>query len=119
MVPQTVFEPLRAYHNEWRHHLLPEPSVSGLYALYPQKPCAVRAEFEWPVDWPQGSGPGVYLVFGFELDLLYVGKTDWLGKRLSDHFKNAIPYDRNSGCREAETWGVPPAFLCTIAVSKR
>ena len=37
--------------------------------------------------WPNADRPGVYFIFGQNMELLYVGKASWLGRRLGDYFK--------------------------------
>jgi excinuclease UvrABC nuclease subunit len=72
---------------------------------------------KWPDNWPFADRPGVYLMFGGKLQLLFVGKTWTLGHRLTAYF--CWSAGRGSPCRIIHTgWKTRPMFIATIAVTE-
>lgn len=116
-VPQHILEAISHYHETYRHPNLQRPEVSGIYSLFPEEVCSVAAQYRWPDSWPNADRPGVYFIFGPSMELLYVGKAAWLGRRLGDYFKWLA--GRGSGCRIVHGgWKTRPAFLATAALSE-
>jgi hypothetical protein len=116
-IPEFIINAVTTYHNEWRHPRLATPEHSDVYSLFPQESQDTPTSANWPDDWPLAARPGVYLIFGDKMQLLYVGKTGWLGSRLSDYFKySAGP---GSACRVVHGgWRNRPMFIATIAVAE-
>lgn len=105
------------YHETYRNPNLAQPSVSGIYQLFPNESDCEIALHRWPEIWPQNEKPGVYMVFDTYMRLLYVGKAAKLGQRLGAHFQ--YTKDGLKNCRIATGgWSTKPAFLITIALEK-
>jgi hypothetical protein len=74
-----------------RYHQFRPPNrralvVSEVSALFPDEPSAHQAPVRWPQPWPNADNAGVYLIFGPQMELLYVGKADNLSSRVSAYF---------------------------------
>lgn len=72
----------------------------------------MAASLGWPGPWPHTGNPGVYLIFGSGMQLLYVGKAT----RLDTYFRPAG--DDGDACRihrADEWWRARPEFVATIA----
>jgi len=77
----------------------------------------VKVERKWPEEWPNAGRSGVYLIFGEDRDLLYVGKASMsnsLGARLSSYFG----YDENKvHCKVChKSWHKKPCYIVSVAV---
>ena len=107
---------IREYHEKYRNPQLAEPSISDLYFLEKQPPDSVPKENEWPATFPYASRPGVYVFLDTNGDLLYVGRADNLGTRVSSYFR----YGKDKACEAKDTWHPhPPYSLLTVAVTER
>lgn len=62
------------------------------YSLFPQK-----GEYGYKDTWPSNGKPGVYFVLNKNEDLLYIGQSNSIGRRLNEHFPN-----RDDKCTIAE-----------------
>ncbi len=107
-------EALQSRLSEYRATYFPNEAES----LQCSRPYDINKEFR--EEYPNSSKPGVYAIFDAEMRLLYVGKSNCLGKRLSNYFQWE---DRKAGTVKIvdsdESWGdTRPAFLATIAVEK-
>jgi hypothetical protein len=113
---QDVFNAVSEYHEQYRHPRLSPPAISELYALFPEDPASANARHKWPDTWPYNESPGVYLIFGADMRLLYVGKASRIGSRLGAYFQ----YEKSTrGCRIAHaTWKTRPMFVVTVALEK-
>ena len=106
---------VRAYHDEFRNPSLARPITSDTYYLDNCLRDSVSKDSVWPAPWPQASEPGIYVFFDADENLLYIGKSDNLGARLSSYFRYAE--DKNS--EPKDDWGGPnPYSLITVSVSK-
>lgn len=106
---------LAHYHAEWRHQQLEPLQISGLYDLFPRESTTVQPAFRWnPGEkWPHADRPGVYFVFGAGSELLYIGQSRLLGKRLSEWFGGGIE------CSIRGTWrSRQPRFVATTPVGQ-
>src|SRR5882724_11129054 len=117
-IPQRIVDAVAQYHQMYRHPRLKPLEVSGTYALFPEEPTAATARYRWTTDpWPGHEYPGVYLIFGAEMQLLYIGRAGDLGRRLHDYFRYVA--GPQSGCRVFHTtWKSPPKFVATIALDR-
>ena len=115
-VTPRILEAIDAYHDNYRHPRLPRPAISEPYALFPEDPASAHAQHKWPDTWPHNERPGVYLIFGSDMQLLYVGKATQIGSRLGAYFQ----YEKDTrGCRIAHTtWRTRPMFVVTVALEK-
>ncbi len=114
-IPESIQTALAEYHADWRHPRLEPFKFSGLYALHPEEPTAITVTADWPATWPNNGRPGVYFIFGAEMQLSYIGKTFDFGWRLSQHFKWSE--GRGKGvCQPQGTWKIRPMFLATLPV---
>jgi hypothetical protein len=110
---QNVKSALATYIDKYRKPGLPEPELSGLYALFPERgELPSDIERRWPAQWEQSDKTGVYFIFAGDGQLLYVGKAWHLGSRLGHYFD----YDENKRCRLLCSWSRDPAYVATIAV---
>ena len=90
---------------------------SEVYSLFPQETLDTPTRANWPDIWPLAERPGVYLVFGATMQLLYVDKSGTLGRRLSNYFRWSE--GKGSSCRVVHTvWKTRPMFVATIAVAE-
>ncbi len=104
---------LARYHAEWRLQRLEPFQISGLYDLFPHKPTTVQPAFRWHPDekWPHADSPGVYYVFDVASELLYIGQSGLLGRRLSYWFQG------KNECSICGTWcSAKPRFVATTPV---
>jgi hypothetical protein len=116
-IPASILSAVTAFHAEWRHPRLPPLEVSDLYSLFPQETIDTPTATNWPDNWPLAERPGVYLIFGTNMQLLYVGKSATLGRRLTSYFRWSA--GRGSPCRIVHTaWKTRPMFVVTIAVTQ-
>lgn len=81
-LPDNVGEVLRKFATTYWHPQRRKLSPSEVYALHPEDFQLANDLYHWPNGWPGGSDPGVYLIYGGEMQLLYVGKADCLARRL-------------------------------------
>lgn len=117
-IPEHIRRAVREYHGRYRHPALPEPDLSEIYALFPSTAADGTKSLGWPQDWPLVGRPGVYFVFGQDMQLLYIGKDASLGRRLQTYFQYST--GRRSPCRVVDdaAWDHPPAFIATCAVTE-
>jgi hypothetical protein len=116
-VPENILNTVDQFHREWRHPRLEPLVCSALYSLFPEKTIDMPTVLNWPSQWPNDDRPGVYMIFGAERQLLYVGKSQWIGRRLSSYF--TWSNGRNSGCRVVHSsWRTEPMFVATIPVAE-
>lgn len=116
-IPESIVAIMQAFHDDWRHPRLPPLECSGLYALFPEETTDQPTTVSWPAPWPLGDRAGVYLIFGSELQLLYVGKSAFLGPRLSNYFQYSA--GRGTSCRIVHPgWKTRPMFVATVAVAE-
>lgn len=113
---QRAFQAVEHYDKTYRHPALRRLEVSGLYALHPEEPGSLSAEYRWPHDpWPLHDRPGVYLIFDRLLDLRYIGRAHVIGRRLADYFATAA----DGSCRlRHSTWRSAPSYLMAVAVER-
>jgi hypothetical protein len=114
VIPTNILDAVKRYNEAFRHPSLRQLTVSDLYALFPDEPAGAAAKLKWPEPWPNGDSPGVYLVFGPALELLYVGKAWNLNSRVSSYFRYAS--DGSRRCELRHAWRHRPALIATIAV---
>lgn len=117
-MPESIRRAVHEYHSKYRHPSLPEPDLSEIYALFPSPGADGTTPFGWPQDWPMVGRPGVYFVFGPDMQLLYIGKDASLGRRLQTYFQYSA--GRQGPCRVADeaAWNYRPTFVATCAVSE-
>lgn len=116
-IPDSILNATTKFHAEWRHPRLPPLEYSEVYSLFPQESIDTPTRTNWPDIWPLANRPGVYLVFSAKMQLLYVGKSASLGRRLSNYFQWSSR--RGSPCRIVHTgWKTRPVFIATVAVAE-
>ena len=116
-VPGHIQTFVEQYHKEWRHPRLEPLVCSDMYSLFPEKTMESPTVLNWPAQWPNDDRPGVYLIFGAQRQLLYIGKSQWLGRRLTSYF--GWNNGRNSACRVVHSsWRTAPTFVATTAVAE-
>jgi len=116
-IQEAILSSVTTFHAEWRHPRLAPLEYSEVYALFPEESRLTPMTLNWPDNWPFAGKPGVYLVFGANMQLLYVGKSAWLGRRLSNYFQWSA--GRASPCRIVHSgWKTRPMFIATIAVTE-
>jgi hypothetical protein len=116
IVPANVLAALSRYNASFRHPSLRKLILSEFFALFPDESPGTAATLKWPDPWPNGDKPGVYLVFGSGLELLYVGKAWNLNSRVSSYFRYASDGSRRCELRHPRTHR--PALVATIAVDE-
>jgi hypothetical protein len=113
-VPDRVNDELDYYHRTFRNASLQPLVVSDLYALFPDEAFSKNTKLHWPDKWPNADNAGVYLIFGEQLELLYVGKASNIDTRVSSYFRYTS--DGTRRCEIKDSWKARPAFVATIAV---
>lgn len=114
MIPEAIRRQVEIYHNEWRYPRLAPLVCSALYSLFPEETGEVMpTTMNWPEAWPNNMHAGVYFVFDRVLHLMYVGKTEFFGKRLSTHFPARSERIRDNYWRTGR-----PMFVATVAVEE-
>lgn len=84
--------------------------ISPIYSLYPEE-----GEYGFTESWPFHNNGGVYLILDESKNVIYVGKADRFGRRLSDHFR----VDPKGGCRiHAQGWKNEPRYVINIKVTE-
>ena len=74
----------------------------------------IYSEEDWSDSFPDATKAGVYVIFSKNMDVVYVGESVLLGKRLSDHFPGSV----KSGVKLKEGyWENDPQFILTASVS--
>lgn len=77
----------------------------------------VMGSWEDDNHWPNATQPGIYAILTEDLEVLYVGKSRKLGKRLSDHFEHGK--DRSTSVSpDNYEWTKPPCYVVTVAVQE-
>lgn len=116
-VPQEVLEVILEYHDLYRHPRLAKPVLSEMFSLFPEIGHGSECKQHWPAAWPNADRPGIYMFFGADLELIYIGKAACLGVRLGQHFRYAD--GRGSGCVMAQSgWKKVPHFVATVAIAE-
>ncbi len=110
---ESIEAALTEYHERFRHPSLQKLKPSGLYQLFPEEGVNRKAQYHWDDRWPDSEHPGVYFVLCDDLGLLYVGKTNNLGVRLSTYFRYA---KATRSCEIKGPWKVRPSYLLTAKV---
>jgi hypothetical protein len=111
-------EELDEYEGKYRHPALPSlrrgDERGDLYALFPEgKESTPGVALCWNDQWPNSDRTGVYVVFGYSGRLLYVGKADFIGKRLGCYFSS----EGGGRCRIKHSgWSEQPMYVTTVAV---
>jgi hypothetical protein len=113
---EHVADAIAEYHNTYRHPDLKPFDLSRLYDLFPHKPTRVAIETHWRnASWPNGDSRGVYLIWDEALSLRYIGRSQLLGKRLNEYFRENS--GRGSDCYIYHPgWKREPRFVATIPV---
>jgi hypothetical protein len=110
---------LGQYHKRYRNPELNPLKISNVYYLHPEIDKVPReTEEQWPNRWPYSDKPGVYLIFGLHMRLLYVGKTSMnntIGSRLGDYFQ--YTKDGTKRCQKKHSgWVEEPMYVAIIPV---
>lgn len=115
-IPEAIINAATTFQAAWRHPRLPPLECRELYSLFPQETLGTPARASWPDNWPYAERPGIYLVFGTKMQLLYVGQSGTLRYRLNSYFRWSA--GRGSPCRIVHTvWKTRPTFIATMAVA--
>lgn len=67
----------------------------------------------WTGEWPNNGRYGVYLIMDKDKNVIYVGESTNVGKRLGDYFQKL---DDKSCKIVHDSWSRKPKYVCTIAV---
>lgn len=92
-IPTGISDLLGQYHNRYRNPELNPLKISSVYYLHPEvDKVPEEVDEQWPRRWPYSDKPGVYLILGPHMRLLYVGKasmSNTIGSRLGSYFEYA------------------------------
>lgn len=109
-----VINKINTFKDNYRRDDIPDLRISKIYSLFPS---GETNQLKWPAPWPFAFEKGVYLIFGSNMELLYVGKASMqhnIGGRLSSYFRYN---DDKTGCKIVHNgWITPPRFVVTVAV---
>lgn len=109
---KEAIELIKIYQTQYRNSELKPYDISEKYDLFPDKIINSDNEYCWNAKWPNSERAGVYLILDDQLDVIYIGKADYLGPRLSSYFH----YDENRNCKIINYWNGKPRFILTVAV---
>lgn len=106
-------ENLLDYATRFRRDDVEGLEVGPALDLFPEEPPApsFTAKKTWTDTWPHAKRAGVYLIYGADFDLLYVGKAWIFKERLTQHFGSD-----NNACRLREHWFRRPRYVINVAV---
>ena len=79
--------------------------LSEKYSLFPKE-----GEYGYNDEWPGNKHAGVYFVIAQDGELLYVGESQQIGRRLYEHFP-PICSSSSQECNIKETWHKQPYYL--------
>jgi len=118
-IPESILNEIRYYDQNFRHPSMPRLTPSGVYSLFPKKANdSAETPYQWPDPWPYADKPGVYCIFGLDMELLYVGKASMnnnVGYRLGSYFK--YTEDGTKRCHIIHSgWSSKPGFVAIIPV---
>jgi hypothetical protein len=102
----TTIERLREKINWYCERFQLELQESNIYALYPS-----ANEYGWPTEYPNSNSAGIYAMLDCDKNIIYIGKSNNLGYRLSSYFA----YDENRGCRLKDSRVEGVKYLITFA----
>lgn len=84
--------------------------LSEKYSLFPNE-----GEYGYNDEWPGNKHAGVYFVIAKDGELLYVGESQQIGRRLYEHFP-PICSSSSQECYIKETWHKRPYYLYVAIV---
>jgi len=113
---RNVKEELAIYNQSFRHPELPLLEISSLYSLHPKRPEAMDTPHKWPRPYPNADMAGVYIAFGADMKLIYVGVASNLNTRVGSYFRYSS--DDKGNCELRHDWSIEPAYLATIGVDE-
>jgi len=101
------------YSIKYRNKHLKKFDISNPYDLFPSE----NSEYiGWPSEWPNNDKHGVYLIMDKEFNVIYIGESANIGKRLGNYFQ----YSDDKSCKIVPSdWSVKPKYICTIAVDSQ
>jgi len=97
------------FSEKYRGQSLKEFTLSKNYDLFPEN----TGSNGWPNEWPNNGKYGVYLIMDKDKNVIYIGESINIGKRLSDYFQ----YSEDKSCKIVHNWSKTPKYVHTIAVS--
>ncbi len=87
--------------------------LSEFYDLFPEKAEKKSCSTKWPAPYPFKDYYGVYLIIDDNLDVIYIGESNSIGRRLSDYFG----YADDGSCKvKSSYWSSKPRYVVVIAV---
>ncbi len=102
---------IEEYQEKYRHTNLAKFDISSIYDLFPDK--NTNKEFQkWSETYQHNGRYGVYLIMNDNFEIIYVGESNNIGKRLGNYFG----YDSKKDCLIKQTWSEQPRYICTIAI---
>lgn len=103
-----VLELVNEYAVKYRSKNLGKFDISDIYDLFPDS----KDTYGWFNEWPNNGRYGIYLIMDKDKNVIYVGESSNIGKRLSNYFQ--ISEDKS--CKIIHEWIKKPRYVCTIAV---
>lgn len=105
-----VLEFVAEFSEKFRGKNLKEFEKSKNYDLFPEN----DDTYGWRTgEWPNNGRYGVYLIMDKDENVIYIGESKNIGKRLSDYFK----YADDKSCQIMHNnWSKAPKYVCSIAV---
>ncbi len=109
---EEVLKHIIEYQEKYRNSDLKDFEISPIYDLFPDK--NTNKEFqEWPETYKHNGRYGVYLIIDNDFDVIYIGESSNIGKRLGDYFG----YCEDKSCLiKHNNWSKKPRYICSIAV---
>ncbi|SDX55163.1 GIY-YIG catalytic domain-containing protein [Lutibacter oricola] len=108
---KDVIEKVGEYSEKYRAESLEKFEISGVYDLFPES----IGSNGWPSEWPNNGKYGVYLIMDKDENVIYIGESKNIGKRLSNYFQ----YSKDNSCKIMHKWSVMPKYVCTIAINSK
>lgn len=109
---KEVIKLIKEYQYRYRNPLLKEFDISPIYDLFPDENTDKNFQ-KWSEKYHHNGRYGVYLILNDKYEVLYVGESSNIGKRLGDYFGSC---EDKSCFIKHNTWRDKPRYICTIAV---
>ena len=108
MKHKEVLKLVDTFSKEYRGRNLKPFTISENYDLFSTS----SDSYGWTHEWPNNGRYGVYLIMDKDENVIYIGESRNVGKRLGSYFQKS----GDSSCEIVNDWSEKPKYVCTIAV---
>lgn len=103
---------IQDYQLNYRNPKLKEFKISHIYDLFPNENTDENFQ-KWSETYYHNGRYGVYLILNNNFEVIYIGESSNIGKRLGDYFG----YCEDKSCFiKHNNWSEKPRYICSIAV---